>query len=170
MGLDVGARVGDGGKWDAVAPLLSHFHIPEAFIHLFDCSIPTHIHHTHERNPLPRTYALVGTSDPLFKETANVRCVEKLDQLPKVLTRMCYGGGGAGEEDDYAIGGEEEDRAAPIYVKVVRPHGTGHTVVDLPGAFFLRFACVWTYLCGLGGWMGCIKEWMMGRARPARPS
>jgi hypothetical protein len=73
--------------------------------------------------------------DPLFKESDNVRCLEKLEQLPKLLGRMMHGGGGGtgGDDEVYAI--EEEDPAAPIYVKVVRPTGTGYTVIDLPGAW-----------------------------------
>lgn len=81
-----------------------------------------------------------------------MRCVEKLEQLPKLITRMmCYDGAataaaaassaagymddcdGEGQAGEYAIG--EEDRAAPIYVKVVRPSGTCYSVVDLPGAY-----------------------------------
>lgn len=81
---------------------------------------------------LYRTYALVGTSDPTFQDMASVRCVEKLEQLPKVLARMGYGATAAEEYEDGAIG--EEDRSAPIYIKVVRPSGTCYRVVDLPGA------------------------------------
>lgn len=73
----------------------------------------------------------------------DVRCVEKLEQLPKLIARMmCYDGAataaatvdddGEGQGGEYTIG--EEDRSAPIYVKVVRPSGPCYSVVDLPGA------------------------------------
>lgn len=100
----------------------------------------------------------MGTSDPTFADRSHVRCVEKLEQLPKLLGRMCHGAPGAagGEgEDGGSIG--EEDRSAPIYVKVVRPTGTCYTVVDLPGAFF--------FFSGLGwGWAGGggVSSWGSG--------
>lgn len=98
----------------------------------------------------------MGTSDPTFADRAHVRCVEKLEQLPKLLGRMCYGASAGAEGEDGYIG--EEDRTSPIYVKVVRPTGTGYTVVDLPGAFT---GC----LCGLfwgGGRVMCRRDGFVG--------
>ena len=77
-------------------------------------------------------HALVSISDPTFREAT--KRVNKLEDLPKVLSRIMKpeaGRGRASEEVDMIF--NDEDMARPIHVKVLRPSGTAYTFWDLPG-------------------------------------
>ena len=60
--------------------------------------------------------------------------MNKLDDLPKILTRIMRPEAGRGRaSDELEMIFNDEDMARPIHVKVVRPSGSAYVFWDLPG-------------------------------------
>lgn len=85
--------------------------------------------HTHTPTKQTREYALVSGTDPLLKE--DTQRLESLDpELPRCLAALA----GEGDLQDF------------IHVRVVRPSGPTHSIIDFPGARFCVFFCLCCFL------------------------